>query len=223
MESNPQLAPIALANDVVVVISFEIAIGEPRGMMNLCLPFGSLAPLAGQLAANSYVGAVSSASTHATAAQIGQRLAGSVVELVANLAESKITADDVLNLRVGDIITTEKGVHAPLAVSLEGVTKFRATAGQFKGRKRSKSKRRSSRAEPSSSRRSALLCPHIPKKRRSRSARLACTTMRRIATSSQKYLTREKNRDMLRANRHRRGANLNAKALARPTSGDRDR
>ena len=40
-----------------------------------------------------------------------------------------------LGLRVGDIITTEKDVRSPLVVHIEGVSKFKARAGAFKGRK----------------------------------------------------------------------------------------
>jgi flagellar motor switch protein FliM len=41
----------------------------------------------------------------------------------------------LIGLRVGDIITTDKDVHSPLTVSVEGVEKFRARPGAFKGRK----------------------------------------------------------------------------------------
>jgi flagellar motor switch protein FliM len=40
-----------------------------------------------------------------------------------------------VGLRVGDIITTEKDVRTPLDVDVEGVTKFQASAGAFKGKK----------------------------------------------------------------------------------------
>ena len=41
------------------------------------------------------------------------------------LAESTITTGDLIGLRVGDIITTEKDIHSPLTVTVEGVPKFR--------------------------------------------------------------------------------------------------
>ena len=60
---------------------------------------------------------------------------GSTVELVVHLAETHITTHDMVSLRVGDVITTEKDVHSPIAVSVEGVTKFHARPGALKGRK----------------------------------------------------------------------------------------
>ena len=42
VESNAQLVQIVPPNEVVVLISFELTIGDVRGMMNLCIPFNSI-------------------------------------------------------------------------------------------------------------------------------------------------------------------------------------
>ncbi len=55
--------------------------------------------------------------------------------MIAQLADTRITTGELIGLRVGDIITTDKDIHDPLVVSVEGVPKFRAHAGAFKGRK----------------------------------------------------------------------------------------
>src|SRR5437773_1423870 len=41
VESNPQLVQIVPPNEVVVLISFELTLGELRGMINLCIPFNA--------------------------------------------------------------------------------------------------------------------------------------------------------------------------------------
>ena len=55
VESNPQLVQIVPPNEVVVVISFELTIGDLRGMMNLCIPYNSIERIGGKLSANSWV------------------------------------------------------------------------------------------------------------------------------------------------------------------------
>ncbi len=60
---------------------------------------------------------------------------GALVEVVATLARSRITTADLLGLRVGDIVTTEKGVRDPLELAVEGAAKFRASPGAVKGQK----------------------------------------------------------------------------------------
>jgi len=107
VESNPQLVQIVPPNEVVVLISFELTIGDVRGMMNLCVPFNS----------------------------IERRLHPAPVERVATLARSTISTKDLLELRVGDIITTDKDVEGLMEVNIAGVTKFLASPGAFRGQK----------------------------------------------------------------------------------------
>ena len=47
VESNPQLVQIIPANEVIVLMSFELTVGEMRGMMNLCIPFNSIERVSG--------------------------------------------------------------------------------------------------------------------------------------------------------------------------------
>ena len=74
--------------------------------------------------------------------QRGKRLTGSAsisaaprLQLVAQLAETKISTGDLIGLRIGDIITTEKDVNTPIVISVEGHPKYHARPGALKGRK----------------------------------------------------------------------------------------
>jgi flagellar motor switch protein FliM len=133
VESNPQLVQIVPPNEVVVLISFELMLGELRGMMNLCIPFNAIERVSSRLASNSWVTYGKASATAQTRNALAQRLDSAEVELVVTLAESRITTGDLIGLRVGDIITTEKDVHQPLDVAVAGSSKFQASAGAFKG------------------------------------------------------------------------------------------
>ncbi|MEQ8786426.1 MAG: flagellar motor switch protein FliM [Pirellulaceae bacterium] len=135
VESNPQLVQIVPPNEVVVLISFELTIGDVRGMMNLCIPFNSIERISSKLASNTWVSYGKATASQESIRQISQRLDGAMVGLSVTLAESHITTADLLGLRVGDIITTDHGVSDMLEVSVEGIPKFRASAGAIKGRK----------------------------------------------------------------------------------------
>src|SRR5512145_3069931 len=52
VESNPQLVQIVPPNEVVVLISFELTLGELRGMVNLCIPFNSIERISGKLSSD---------------------------------------------------------------------------------------------------------------------------------------------------------------------------
>lgn len=135
VESNPQLAQIVPPNEVVVVISFEVALGEIRGMVNLCIPYNAIERISGKLSANSWVAYGRRNATPESVQQISQTLRSSLVELNVRLATTRITTGELLGLRVGDIITTQKDIRSPLLVTVEGVPKYRVSAGAFKGHK----------------------------------------------------------------------------------------
>ena len=135
VESNPQLVQIVPPNEVVVLISFELTIGDARGMMNLCIPFNAIERVNPRLVSNSWVAYGKKSATPENIHRISGQLSGSLVEVVVDLAETRIATADLIGLRVGDIITTEKDVQRPLVVSVEGKPKFHAQPGAFKGRK----------------------------------------------------------------------------------------
>jgi len=135
VESNPQLVQIVPPNEVVVVISFELAIGDLRGMMNLCIPYNSIERIGGKLSANSWVSYGRRQATPESVRQISQTVCTSLVQLSVRLAQTQIGTGELIGLRVGDVITTQKDVHRPVIVSVEGVPKFRARLGAFKGHK----------------------------------------------------------------------------------------
>ncbi len=135
VESNPQLVQIVPPNEVVVLISFELTLGDMRGMMNLCIPFNALERISSNLTTNSWVGYTQVQPTEESISQWSRNLKGAELHLVATLAQSTITTSDLLGLRVGDVIKTEQDIHKPIEVAVEGVPKFRARLGAFKGHK----------------------------------------------------------------------------------------
>jgi flagellar motor switch protein FliM len=135
VESNPQLVQIVPPNEVVVLIGFEITLGEARGMMNLCIPFNSIERISTRLSANNWVSYGNKKATPENIRRISSQLSEAVVDVVVELADTNISTSDLIGLRVGDIIATEKDVARPLVVSIEGRPKFHAQAGAFKGRK----------------------------------------------------------------------------------------
>ena len=135
VESNPQLVQIIPANEVVILVSFELTVGETRGMVNLCIPFNSIERISHKLSSNSWVSYSKRPPTPESMQLVTDRISEAPLEVVVELAETNITTADLIGLRVGDIIASEKDINEPLRVSVEGKPKFEARAGQFKGRK----------------------------------------------------------------------------------------
>ncbi|MCG8451017.1 MAG: flagellar motor switch protein FliM [Pirellulales bacterium] len=135
VESNPQLVQIIPANEVVVLISFELTLGETRGMVNLCIPFNSIERIGHKLSSNNWANHNKRPPTSESIQRISDNIATAPVEVTVELAHTQIATADLINLRVGDIIASEKDIHEPLLVSIEGRPKFHARPGQIKGKK----------------------------------------------------------------------------------------
>lgn len=135
VESNPQLVQIVPPNEVVIMVSFEITMGQTRGMTNLCIPFNTIERVGSRLTSSSWVGYSSGSSTPESQNQLAQRLDASTASLIVTLAKSTIKTGDLFDLQVGDIISTEKDVQQHLEVEVSDAVKFLASPGSYKGRK----------------------------------------------------------------------------------------
>jgi flagellar motor switch protein FliM len=135
VESNPQLVQIVPPNEVVVLISFELTIGDVRGMMNLCIPFNSIERIGSKLTANSWVSYGKTAKNEENVRRVSRQIQGSLAEVIVELARTRITTRELVELRVGDIITTQKDTQSLLPVEIEGIQKFGARAGSYRGQK----------------------------------------------------------------------------------------
>jgi flagellar motor switch protein FliM len=135
VESNPQLVQIVPPNEVIVLISFEITMGEMRGIMNLCIPFNTIEPLAGNLSSDTWSAYTKRAVDPRQKLNLQGGLGRAKVEMVVGLANTKLTAAEIMGLSVGDVIMTERESGQPLEVYVEGRPLFRGSAGVFKGHK----------------------------------------------------------------------------------------
>jgi flagellar motor switch protein FliM len=133
VESDPQRVPIVPPAEEIVLVRFEAALGESRGMMHLCIPFAIIEPLAEKLSADPLAttrlvdpGPERSLRTGSPATR---------VELTVQLAATTLTAGDILNLAVGDVIVTENGQEHGLQVLIEGRPMFLGRPGLYQGHK----------------------------------------------------------------------------------------
>jgi flagellar motor switch protein FliM len=135
VESNPQLVQIVPPNEVIVLISFEITMGEMRGIMNLCVPYNTIEPLAGKLSANTWSSYTTKQVDPRQALSLKVGAARAKVGLVVEMATAGLSAGELMHLEVGDIILTDKDHRSPIRVFVEGKPKFEAFAGMVKGHK----------------------------------------------------------------------------------------
>jgi len=146
VESDPGQARLANSADRVVLVSFEIALGAVRGLLNVCLPWPAVLALVAELpepfvpdaraappaevAGDENAGHVSQG-----AVQTASHRRGALVELVVELDGGQLTIEDLQALRVGDIITTSQGADEPLIATVDGQPRFLVRPGSLGGQK----------------------------------------------------------------------------------------
>ena len=135
VESNPQLIQIVPPNEVVVLISFEITMGDNRGIMNLCIPFNTIEPLAGKLSSDTWAAYRKRSADIRHKLNVQATMSQASVELTVVLARTKLATSDLVGLAVGDVIVSDTDQNEGVEVLVESRPLFRGRAGVFKGHK----------------------------------------------------------------------------------------
>jgi len=130
-EINPQFAAIVPPSDVVVVISFEVELETAIGSLTICLPYATIEPIRSKLHASFQTERLE--VDHVWVSRLKERLMETPVEMRVHFGDAKLSGNQILRLKQGDVIMLDTDVDALLDVSMEGVTKFWAVPGTFKG------------------------------------------------------------------------------------------
>jgi flagellar motor switch protein FliM len=101
-EMNTQFANIATPNEVVVASTFTIELGSVSGQIHFCMPYSMIEPIRDTL----------TSSLQGEALEIDKRwirlmkqqIQVAEVEMVAVLGTGRATFDEILNMKVGDVI-----------------------------------------------------------------------------------------------------------------------
>lgn len=134
-ESNPHLVQIVAPNEVVVVIGFELKTGTRAGTMSLCVPFNVIEPVMGKLATQGWLAYQRRASDQGDVRRITTSLKTAKVNLRALLATTKITMHELMRLRPGDLILTQRLAKEDVLLQVEGKHKFWGHVGQYRGKR----------------------------------------------------------------------------------------
>ncbi|HEY2892996.1 MAG TPA: flagellar motor switch protein FliM, partial [Pirellulales bacterium] len=123
VESDPRLLLAAARDESLLEVRFEARINEVHGPVSICLPEG----LSEQIEAGM--------DGHGVATRAGSSMQMNAVLVSVDAAEATLTAAEVANLRVGDLIATDTSADAPFIVRVAGIDRFHARAGAIEGHK----------------------------------------------------------------------------------------
>jgi flagellar motor switch protein FliM len=134
MEVNPQFLQMISPNETVVVISFNIVIGESSGMINICIPHVVLEPVIPNLSVQYWMQTNKKETTIEQSTMLENRLKKAPLAVVAELGTGSITVEDLLHLQFGDVLSLDRKIDEPLILKVGDVPKFTAQPGHSKNR-----------------------------------------------------------------------------------------
>lgn len=133
-ETSPQLVQIVAPNEIVVVIVFEVKIGQTSGMMNFCVPAIYLDPFAMELKQENRTD-FTTRMTMDDYHRIDEVLSDAVAFIDVDLAQRRMAIRELLKLKAGDLVPLDQGSSDPVTVKVAGLPKFLANFGSRKGKK----------------------------------------------------------------------------------------
>ncbi|MDQ2678149.1 MAG: flagellar motor switch protein FliM [Actinomycetota bacterium] len=122
-ESNPQFVQLASPSDMVVVVSFGLRIADTATRLSLCYPYAVLEPLLGGIVDQSDRGGDPAAAALATE-RVAGRINDAPVEVSVVFQPTSMRSQDILALRVGDVLTLEHPADALLTATVDDVPLF---------------------------------------------------------------------------------------------------
>ncbi len=128
-EMNTQFANIATPTEVVVVSTFNIELGTAGGDFHICMPYSMIEPIRDQLTSTMQADRAEADERWIT--EMSLQVQDAEVELVANLGQAPITLRQILELKVGDVISLE--LPEAVVAEVDGVPVFECKYGQKNG------------------------------------------------------------------------------------------
>ena len=129
-EFNPQFAQIAAPSDMVLVVSFEMRIGEKRGNATICVPFTTMAPVLESLASQTLFQDQRGEDPVLWQQKLESALYTVPVEACVRFDAVGLTSAEIVALQVGDIVPLNHPVDRPLSVTVDGVRSYEGVSGR---------------------------------------------------------------------------------------------
>jgi len=127
-ETNPQVAQICSLAEIIILMVFEIRIGEANGFLNVCIPFLSIESIADKLSLQYRFATVKKQKGQGEG-KVKELINSVHVPLSVTLGTIGVTIRELLELRQGDVINLGKSVNDTLVVSVSDQPKFLAKPG----------------------------------------------------------------------------------------------
>lgn len=130
-EFNPLAIAIVPPTDVVITVNIEVELEQESTTLTLCTPYSTIEPLRGKLVTGFQSTRLEVDSS------VARRMETSIKHTIANvaveLARGAIKTKDLLQLKIGDVVTLGTNPADEALVMVEGFPKYYGFVGSYRG------------------------------------------------------------------------------------------
>ncbi|MEK7475474.1 MAG: flagellar motor switch protein FliM [Candidatus Coatesbacteria bacterium] len=126
LESNPHFVQIAAPSEIVALIAMDIKVRDQAGRMHLCLPYVLLEPIVPRLLAREWIASGQKGGpTSESLLNLKRGLGDTNLRVTVILGRTRLTVDELMGLKAGDVIRLDRNVREDLVLEVEGREKYR--------------------------------------------------------------------------------------------------
>ena len=125
LETSSQFVSVAPPNDIVLVILFEVKIGDVRTAMSLCIPYLVLKPITVKLSAQKWFASSGRRHNPQTRRLMTSQVTSSTMDLSVLLGKSTMKFEDFYQIKVGDVIKLDQDTQKDLTLLIGNVPKYK--------------------------------------------------------------------------------------------------
>lgn len=130
MDTNPQFNQVIASSETVVLVTLSVSVQDVQGFINLCFPYLTLERVLPRLTAQQWFDQFQFAADRGTPGNVEKCLRAPAVDVQVVLGKSRITLEDFMQLREGDVLTLQRRKEEQLEVLIEGCPVFKARPGK---------------------------------------------------------------------------------------------
>jgi len=131
-EVNPQFVGIVPPTDVVIASTFDVELEHANGTVTIVIPYATIEPIKQKLSSGFQIESDQTDKKLWTAI-IREQMLETDLNLQVNLGETAIQLEDLMSLKVGDVIGLNQDATGELDIQVEGVKKFKCFSGIHHG------------------------------------------------------------------------------------------
>jgi flagellar motor switch protein FliM len=128
-ETNPQFVQLVAPSEMCLVMKFQVKVKEHTGSMSICFPYLVLEPVIPKLSTQKWFTSTGGGQTPESSENIGRRLNQTHVPVSVHVGQTMLTAQQIMNLKRGDVIPLNASVNSQLDVFVENRRKFGGRPG----------------------------------------------------------------------------------------------